>query len=233
MANVSKVLKSFTKSNRKKGFSAKASDHPLIVSGAMLAGAGLAYAAYKAVNAERSDVAKDVHIETSIAIDKTPQELFAFWRDFRNLALFMKNIISVTPMGGNRSHWVARGIADSKVEWDAEIYNEIENELIAWRSLENSDVVHAGTVRFRPGPSGRGTFVRVTINYNPPVGKVGHALASLVGFSPDQLIKEDLRRLKQLTEAGEFVTVEGQSSGRAEAEREKTTQTSATAARAT
>jgi uncharacterized membrane protein len=127
----------------------------------------------------------------------------------------MRNLESVTELDGTRSHWVAKGPAGARVEWDAEIYNEKENELIAWRSLENADVVNAGSVRFQPGPTGHGTFVRVSMNYNPPAGKVGATLAQLLGAEPAQLIKEDLRRLKQVMEAGEIATIDGQTSGRA------------------
>ena len=126
----------------------------------------------------------------------------------------MKNLESVTELDSQHTHWVAKGIGGSKVEWDAEIYNEKENELIAWRSLENADVVNAGSVRFQTGPQGHGTFVRVTMNYNPPAGAVGATLAQLLGAEPSQLINEDLRRLKQIMEAGEVATIEGQSSGR-------------------
>jgi uncharacterized membrane protein len=116
-----------------------------------------------------------------------------------------------------RSHWVAKGPAGIRVEWDAEIYNEEENRLIAWRSLENADIDNAGSVRFQAGPQGHGTFVRVTMNYNLPAGKVGAGLAQLIGAEPSQLIKEDLRRLKQVMEAGEIPTTEGQPSGRSPA----------------
>jgi uncharacterized membrane protein len=111
---------------------------------------------------------------------------------------------------------VAKGIGGIKVEWDAEIYNEIENEMIAWRSVDNADVVNAGSVRFQAAPTGHGTYVRVTLNYNPPAGSVGASLAQLLGTEPGQLIKEELRRFKQLVETGEIATIDGQSSGRAE-----------------
>jgi uncharacterized membrane protein len=116
------------------------------------------------------------------------------------------------------SHWAAKGIGGARIEWDAEIYNEIQNELIAWRSLENADVVNAGSVRFQKGPVGHGTYVRVSVNYNPPAGKLGATVAQLFGAEPTQLIKEDLRRLKQMMEAGEIATIDGQTSGRAHSE---------------
>ena len=204
--------------NQKKGLYAKAADHPFLAGGAILVGAGLAYAAARVISktSEDSAVAHDVHIETSIAIDKSPAELFTFWRDFKNLPLFMKNLESVTELEPVLTHWVAKPIDGVRVEWDAEIYNEIENELIAWRSVESADVVNAGSVRFQRAPEGHGTYVRIAMNYNPPAGKFGASLAHLLGAEPAQLIKEDLRRLKQMMEAGEVATIAGQSSGRAE-----------------
>jgi uncharacterized membrane protein len=198
----------------KSGLYAKAANHPLLAGGAVLVGAGLAYAAAKILTGPDENVARDVHVETSIAIDRSPEELFRFWRNFSNLPLFMKNLESVTELDQTRSHWVAKGPAGTRVEWDAEIYNEEENKLIAWRSLEDADVVNAGSVRFESGPQGHGTFLRVTINYNPPAGSVSASLAQLIGAEPSQLIKEDLRRLKQVMEAGEIPTTEGQPSGR-------------------
>jgi uncharacterized membrane protein len=190
-------------SAEKGGLYAQAAKHPILAGGIVLVGAGLAFAAARVLNKTEGDVARDVHIETSIAIDKSPEELYAFWRDFANLPLFMRNLDSVTQLDATRSHWIATGPAGTYVEWDAEIYNEKENELIAWRSLENADVINAGSVRFQAGPQGHGTFVRVTVNYNPPAGAIGASLAKLLGAEPEQLIKEDLRRLKQIMEAGE------------------------------
>ena len=200
------------------GLVAKAARHPVATGAALLAGAGLAYVAIKTIQSAVDNVAREVHVETSIAIDKSPAELFSLWRDYKNLPLFMRNLESVTEIDERKSHWVAKGIGNGKVEWDAEIYNEKENELIAWRSLENADVVNAGSVRFEEGPTGHGTYVRVTLNYNPPAGKIGATVAQLLGAEPAQLIKEDLRRLKQIMEAGEIATIDGQTSGRAQVE---------------
>jgi len=167
-------------------------------------------------DASRSDVARDVHMEKSITINKPPDELYRFWREFRNLPRFMKHLESVTTLDSGRSHWVAKGPAGERIEWDAEIYNEKENELISWRSLPGSEFINAGTVRFERAAGGRGTVVRVTMNFNVSGGRVTAALARLVGQSPEQLVGEDLRRLKQILETGEIATIEGQSSGRAE-----------------
>ncbi len=200
-----------------RGLLTKAKEHPILAGGALLASAGLAYVAVKAVQSAADNVAREVHVEASVLINQPLEELYTFWRDFRNLPRFMQNLVSIDVRDDNRSHWVAKAINSSTVEWDAEIFNEIPNQLIAWRSTEDADIVNAGSVRFEKAPGDRGTFVRVTMNYNPPGGTIGAGLAKLLRSDPGRMIKDDLRRFKQLMETGEIATIDGQSSGRAEA----------------
>jgi uncharacterized membrane protein len=115
---------------------------------------------------------------------------------------------------GTRSHWAARGPLGLRAEWDAEIITDHPNQVIAWRSLPNSDVDTAGSVHFTPAPGTRGTEVRVNLKYDPPAGQAGTLIAKLFGKEPGQQIREDLRRFKQLMEAGEVPTTAGQSTGR-------------------
>ncbi len=157
---------------------------------------------------------RGVKVEQSVTVNKSPAELYRFWRNFENLPRFMNHLESVSVEGSGRSHWVAKAPAGTTVEWDAEVYNEKENELIAWRSLEGADVDNAGSVRFEPATDGRGTVVRVSLKYDPPGGLLGSAFAKLFGEEPSQQIEEDLRRFKQVMEAGDTLTTEGQSSGR-------------------
>ena len=166
-------------------------------------------------SSEAEEVARDYHIEKSITINQTPEGLYTFWRDLENLPRFIENLERVTPLDERRSHWVVKGPGNTTIEWDAEIFNEKENELIAWRSLPGrAEVTNAGSVHFEPAPDGRGTKLSVTLNYNPPGGTAGVLLAKLFGDEPGQLIELNLKRLKQLVETGEIPTVEGQSSGR-------------------
>ena len=169
------------------------------------------YQAFGITTAEKGDdappIARDVHIEKSITINKPAEELYRFWREFENLPRFMRHLESVSPVSLDRWHWVAKGPLGTRVEWDAEIYNEKPNELIAWRSLEGADVTNAGSVRFTP--SARGTHVKVNLNYNAPGGKVSALMAKLFGQEPGQMIEEDLRRLKQVLETGEIATGSG------------------------
>jgi uncharacterized membrane protein len=157
---------------------------------------------------------RGIKVEKSVTVNRSPEELYRFWRNFENLPRFMNHLESVRTTAGNRSHWVAKAPAGSSVEWDAEIYNEKENELIAWRSLEGADVDSAGSVHFQAAPGGRGTEVRVVLKYDPPGGIIGATIARLFGEEPSQQIEEDLRRFKQVMETGETSTTTGQSSGR-------------------
>jgi uncharacterized membrane protein len=152
-----------------------------------------------------------IHVEESVSINKPVAEVFRFWRNLENLPRFMNHLESVATREAGISHWVAKGPGGMNVEWDARIINEIDNKLIGWQSLEGSMVSTAGSVNFRE--TNRGTDVRVNLQYNPPAGKLGAAVARLLGEEPRAQIREDLRRFKQLMETGEIPTTEGQPRG--------------------
>jgi len=180
-----------------------------------IAGGGLAYRGVSGGNAAQSgENMSNIKVEKTVTIDKSPEELYRFWRDFENLPHFMKHLKSVNIIDDKRSHWIASAPMGNSIEWDAEIINEQENRLIAWASVEGADVDNSGFVRFQPAPAGRGTEVKVVIEYNPPGGAITAAFAKLFGEEPKQQIGDDLHRFKQIMETGEITTVEGQSSGR-------------------
>lgn len=166
-----------------------------------------------------------MQVKRAIAIGRTPGQLYEFWREFRNLPLFMKHLESVDRVGtaaeavapdgrAERSHWVVMGPAGSRVEWDAEIVADRPDELIAWRSLQGADVENSGTVHFRPDTGGRGSVVTVEMRFHPPAGALGAAVAKLFGEDPQWQVQDDLRRFKQVMEVGEVLTTEGQPAGR-------------------
>ena len=144
-----------------------------------------------------------VVVRHAVTVNRTIEEVYAFWHNFSNFPRFMAHIESVT-VAGQRSHWVAKAPAGLKVEWDAEIVEDVENDRIAWRSLDGSDVQHSGTARFVRAPGARGTEVRVELMYTPPAGAIGRAIARLFGEEPEQQVRDDLRRFKQIVETGEI-----------------------------
>jgi uncharacterized membrane protein len=153
-----------------------------------------------------------LHVKKSVTINRPRAETYQFWRALQNLPVFMIHLESVTAGSERRSHWVANA-PGGRVEWDAEIITDTPNEIIAWRSLEGSDVANEGSVRFADAPGGRGTEVRVEFLYDAPAGKLGAAIATLLGEEPHQQLTDDLRRLKQVLETGEVVRSEGSLEG--------------------
>ena len=168
---------------------------------------------YRGVRSTMADT-QPLFVRRSFTINKPVNEVFQFWRNFENLPRFMRHLESVTSTSDRFSHWKARGPMKSTVTWDAEITDEVPNEYIVWSSVPGSMVENSGSVEFRPATFHGGTEVHVSIRYDAPGGKIGSLFASMFGENPEQQVREDMRRLKQLLEAGEIPTVVGQTSGR-------------------
>ena len=150
---------------------------------------------------DETQIARDVHVEAAIVIDQAPHVIYQFWRNFENLPRFMEHLKSVTRLDDGRSHWSAKGPMGQTLEWDAEVYNEKENELIAWRSLPDSEFVNAGTVRFEQAGT-LSTLVRVVMNFNVPGGKLAAQVVPFLKELPRGWIEQDLSRLKHILETG-------------------------------
>jgi uncharacterized membrane protein len=142
----------------------------------------------------------------TVTINKPRDELYAFWRDFRNLARFLENIERVDVGDDRRSHWVIKAPAGKTVEWDSQITADEPGRVIAWESLDGGDIKNAGRIEFRDAPPGRGTEVTATLLYDPPGGDVGKLIAKLFQKEPKIQARRDLRRFKQLMETGEIST---------------------------
>ncbi len=155
-----------------------------------------------------------IHVEESVIINKPASELFAFWKNLENLPKFMDHIKSIEVLDHKYSHWVAKGPAGFKVDWDAEIINIQDNRLIAWQSTDDSDIANAGSVKFTPLGEGLGTKIQVTLQYYPMGGAIGAAIAKMFGEEPSIQIADDLKRLKYQMEIGEITTHKGPADGK-------------------
>ena len=141
---------------------------------------------------------KGIRVEESVIVDASPADLFRFWRNFENLPKFMSHLQSVKVIDDKRSRWSTKGPAGVNVEWEAEVINEVPNQLIGWRSVDGSTVNHAGSVHFTQ--SDRGSEVRVIMRYDPPAHSVGAKVAEILGQDPAKQIREDLGEFKNLIE---------------------------------
>ncbi|SDA15413.1 SRPBCC family protein [Sphingomonas sp. NFR15] len=147
----------------------------------------------------------DSLVARAVTINRPVAELYAYWRDFRNLASFMDNVVAVAPIDDRRSHWTVKAPGGRTVEWTAIVTEERENELIAWASEDGADVPNSGRIDFRDAGA-RGTVVTATVLYDPPGGTIGKLVAKMFQREPAIQARRDLRRFKQLMETGEIAT---------------------------
>ncbi len=144
---------------------------------------------------------KTINLSSSLIINKPRKELYDYWRNLENLPNFMKHLEEVTQTGINQSRWKASAFGDmASIEWNAQITDEIENEMIAWRSLPGSEINNAGEVRFKDIPSNNSTLVQTFISYRAPEGEVGTNVAKLLNPLFKKMVREDLNRFKKLME---------------------------------
>jgi uncharacterized membrane protein len=152
----------------------------------------------------------------TVTIDRPRSEIYAFWRDFSNLARVMENVERIDVIDPRRSHWVVKGPGGKTVEWDSVVTDDEPDRLIAWQSVEGADIRNSGRVEFIDAAPGRGTMVRATIAYDPPGGVIGEWIAKLFQREPALQTRRDLRRLKQLLETGEISNSASPSARRSE-----------------
>ena len=158
---------------------------------------------------------RGTRVSRSLLINKSPEELYAYWHNFENLPSIMRHLKSVHVLDNGRSHWVANApwIAGGEVEWDAEVTADEPNSRIAWRSVPGGDIEHHGSIQFSRAAGDRGTNVKVVLEYHPPAGRLGRWVAKLFGEEPEQQIHDDLRNFKRMMETGEIPTIIGQPHG--------------------
>jgi uncharacterized membrane protein len=155
-----------------------------------------------------------VKIEHTVTVMRPASELYAFWRNPANIARVVDGVEAVDVASDTTVRWRARGPAGSPLEWDAQIINDIPDELIAWKSVGDADLPNAGSIHFRSAPNARGTVVRLVVEYEPPGGHLGAWIVKLMGEKPSRQMSDALRRFKQLAETQDILTNEGQTSGR-------------------
>lgn len=154
-----------------------------------------------------------IRVKKSMTVNKPAEELYRYWRNLENLPRFMSHVQEVRQLDGTRSEWRVRVLRGMELEWEAEITVDRPNEMIAWETLPGARVHNRGYVKFVPAPRDLGTEVHVSLEYQPPLGPLGQAAAGMFNFITEQQVKEDIRNFKQIMEAGEIPTTEGQPQG--------------------
>ena len=161
-----------------------------------------------------TDAGETIVVEETIAIARPRTEVYRFWRRLENLPRIAPQLQSVEQLDEARSRWLVKGPRGGMLEWESEITRDEPDRELAWRMTRGEKLSHFGSVLFQDAPGGRGTAVKVHLEYVPPAGSLGTAIARVMGHSPQRVVAETLRRLRQLLETGEIATTEGQPSAR-------------------
>ena len=150
-------------------------------------------------------------VRVSFTIAKDPKQVYDFVADPQNWKKFL-HVIRLEPRGAGQFRLAIGEPAGIDLESRAEVTDNKPGEYIAWASDEQM-LEHRGVIRFDKAPGARGTQISVALEIKSPAGPVARTLASLVGWSPEQVVRESLRHVKQLLEAGEIPTTTGQPVG--------------------
>lgn len=162
----------------------------------------------------RGGQSRDVHLVTTITINRPASEIYEYWKGFTRLPQIMTFLDRVEPRGERLSHWVAGDPRGGTIEWDSEVTEDVPNQRIAWRSVEGSELPNWGAVRFNKAPGDRGTEVHLSMHYEPPGGRLGSALGHFLEGMSEEVLKQNLRHLKAYLETGEIPTNTNTSQGR-------------------
>jgi len=173
-----------------------------------LAGSG-SYLMYRGIRDLRRPYQGSVRV--GFTIGKQRQEIYDFVSNPQNWPRFL-HAIELSPSGADQMRLAIGKPAGIDFESHIEVTDLAPGEYVAWASDEQM-LQHRGVIHFKDAPGDRGTEVSVALEYKAPAGPIARSLALLVGWTPEQVVRESLRRLKQLLEAGEIPTTEGQPVG--------------------
>jgi uncharacterized membrane protein len=133
-------------------------------------------------------------VEKSIEVDVPVSTAYNQWTQFEDFPQFMDNVESVQQADETHLRWVAE-YGGKRREWDAEITEQVPDQVIAWSST--GGVRHDGTVTFEPlGPDR--TRINVVMEWEPE--SFGEKVGAAVGLD-ERSVSEDLDRFKEFIEA--------------------------------
>jgi uncharacterized membrane protein len=171
---------------------------PFVVAGSLLVS-----------RAATQSVPKELSVDVSFTINRSPEEVYGFWSDANNWPLFMKGVQSAEQRDENTIVWKTSG---TSMEGRSQISDRQPSQYIRWTDFFMGMTIDC-SIEFRPAPGNRGTEVRWHLHSSSPRTMLAHLVGTAAGLSADQLARESLRRMKQLLEAGEIPTTDGQPHG--------------------
>jgi uncharacterized membrane protein len=143
-----------------------------------------------------------IEVKKTIIVHAPIETVFGLWSHVENFPRFMQHVrkVELEDAARGRARWTIDGPGGMPLHFESEVVRSIPNREIAWRTLPDQKIEHAGSIRFEPDRAG--TRVHVQMEYRPPGGVIAHAIAHLLGWDPKARMDDDLVRMKALLEDG-------------------------------
>jgi uncharacterized membrane protein len=139
-------------------------------------------------------------IEASVTIQRPVEEVFRFYRDFKNLPRFLGDVMDIEQTGPATSRWTIQGPLGIRVNLTIRVTEERTNALIRYETVTLPGLRTYWEIHFAPGPEAGETEVREVMK--APLGRLGRAALALIGDHPAEEVPANLHRLKEIMETG-------------------------------
>jgi uncharacterized membrane protein len=139
-------------------------------------------------------------IEASVTINRPVEQVFSFYRDFKNLPSFLGDVMAIEQIGPATSRWTIEGPLGIRVNWTIKVTEERTNELIRYETVTLPGLKTYWEIHFAPGSKAGETEIREVMK--APLGRLGRAALALIGKFPTKEVSSNLHRLKEVMETG-------------------------------
>jgi uncharacterized membrane protein len=137
-----------------------------------------------------------------LEVNAPADQCYAWWRGLTNLPADHAGRGVGDAQGGQHRRHALEGLRPlgKTVQWDAKIVEDVPGTRIAWATEDSSglEVKNAGAVRF--DDHGGTTGVEVSLQYDPPAGFIGEAVAKIFS-DPQSKVEKALEAFKTTIEA--------------------------------
>jgi uncharacterized membrane protein len=138
-------------------------------------------------------------IEARVTIHRPVENVFKFYRDFKNLPTFLGDVMAIEQVSPATSRWTIQGPLGIRAHWTIKVTEEHTNELIRYETVTTPGLRTYWEIYFATPREGE-TEVREVMK--APLGRLGRAALALIGKFPAEEVSANLNRLKQLMETG-------------------------------
>lgn len=145
-----------------------------------------------------------VPFERQLIVDCSPDEVYRFWRDLENLAVYLPELRDVEQLQESLTRWQLKLTDTLRLEWTAELLEDQPGELLVWRTRNPSDLYHEGWIEFSPLRDGQSTRITIRLYVLAPGGSPGARVLEALGDSPFRFFDDQFERIREVLESGAF-----------------------------